>query len=265
MSACKPAMSEFERLTQIIAKLRQQGGCPWDQQQNHRSLRPYLLEEAYEVIEALDRGDAEALRSELGDLLLQIVFHAQIAAENDQFDIEDVARSINEKLVHRHPHVFGDAEVTGASEVVANWEKLKSEEQANSQRGSALDGIPAGLPALHRATKVQKKAARVGFDWDDASGPMAKIAEELAELREAFESEDAEATERELGDLLFAICNLTRFLRIDSESALREAVSRFETRFAAMEQAACEQGKCIAEMSLDELEELWQQAKAEEQ
>ena len=258
-------MSEFERLTQIMAKLRQQGGCPWDQQQSHRSLRPYLLEEAYEVIEALDCGDAEALRSELGDLLLQIVFHAQIAAENGQFNIEDVARSINEKLVHRHPHVFGDVQVADASEVVVNWEKLKSEERDNSQPASALDGIPPGLPALQRATKAQQKASRVGFDWDDASGPMAKIGEELAELQEAFESEDSQATERELGDLLFAICNLARFLRMDSESALREAVSRFETRFAAMEQAACEQGKCITEMNLDELEELWQQAKAEEQ
>jgi len=264
VSVYKAAMSEFERLTQIMARLRQQGGCPWDQQQDHRSLRPYLLEEAYEVIEALDSGDVKALRSELGDLLLQIVFHAQIAAEHGQFDIEDVARSINEKLVHRHPHVFGDVQVAGASEVVVNWEKLKSEEQENSQRVSALDGIPAGLPALHRATKVQKKAASVGFDWDDASGPMAKIGEELAELQEELESENSEATERELGDLLFAICNLARFLRIDSESALREAVSRFETRFEAMEQAACEQGKCLAEMNLDELEELWQQAKAEE-
>ncbi len=258
-------MSEFERLIQIMARLRQPGGCPWDQQQNHRSLRPYLLEETYEVIEALDSGDLKALRSELGDLLLQIVFHAQIASESGEFDIEDVARSINEKLVHRHPHVFGEVQVADASEVLVNWEKLKLEEQENSQRSSALDGIPAGLPALHHATKVQKKAARVGFDWDDAGGPMAKIGEELAELQQALASEDGEAAERELGDLLFAICNLARFLRIDSESALREAVTRFRSRFGAMEQAAREQGKCMAEMSLDELERLWQQAKAEEQ
>lgn len=249
---------------QIMAKLRAQGGCPWDQQQTHRSLRPYLLEEAHEVIEALDSGDTDALRSELGDLLLQIVFHAQIAAENGQFDVEGVAGSINQKLIHRHPHVFGDVTVNSASEVLVNWEKLKRTEGENCQRTSALEGVPRGLPALLYATKLQKRAARVGFDWDDAAGPMAKVHEELDELQAAGDSGHDEAIEAELGDVLFAICNLARFLGIDSESALREASARFARRFAEMEQAARKLGREMAEMSLDELEKLWQQAKAGE-
>jgi tetrapyrrole methylase family protein / MazG family protein len=254
-------MTQFQRLIQIMAQLRAPDGCPWDHQQTHRSLRQHLLEETHEVIEALDSGEPEALKAELGDLLLQIVFHAQIAAENDEFDIEDVARSINEKLIHRHPHVFGDVRVDGASEVVVNWEKLKLEEREAADRTSALDGIPAGLPALQYATKVQKKAARVGFDWDDAGGPLAKVHEEIGELEEASEAGDAEAAESELGDLLFAICNLARFLHIDSESALRETVGRFRTRFEHMEQTAGRAGRSMAEMSLDELEDLWQAAK----
>ena len=245
-----------------MANLRQQGGCPWDQQQDHRSRRPYLLEDAYEVLEALDSGDAEALKSELGDLLLQIVFHAQIAAENDEFDIEDVARSINEKLIHRHPHVFGEVHVDGASEVVVNWEKLKLEERGAAHRTSVLDGIPLGLPALQYATKAQQKAARVGFDWDDAAGPLAKVHEEIGELESASACGDAEAAERELGDLLFAICNLARFLGVDSESALRETVGRFRTRFEHMEATTAREGRSMAEMTLEELEELWQAAKA---
>jgi len=257
-------MNEVDRLKDIMAKLRGPGGCPWDAQQTHRSLRPYLLEETYEVIEALDANDIEALRSELGDLLLQIVFHAQIGEESGIFDLEDVARSINEKLIHRHPHVFGDVEVDGASEVLVNWEKLKLQEAENSERRSALDGIPNQLPGLTRATKVQKKAARVGFDWDDREGPRAKLDEELAELDEAVESGDEDAVELELGDVLFSICNLARFLNVDSESALRRAIERFTERFENMENVAEEQGINMADLDIDALERLWQQAKAAE-
>ena len=255
-------MTELERLIKLLAKLRAPDGCPWDHEQTHRSLRQHLLEEAHEVIEALDSGDAEALKSELGDLLLQIVFHAQIAAEDNEFDIEDVARGINEKLIHRHPHVFGEAHVNEASEVVVNWEKLKLQEREAAHRSSALDGIPAGLPALQYATTVQKRAARVGFDWDDAAGPLAKVHEEIGELESASECGDAEATERELGDLLFAICNLARFLGVDSESALRETVGRFKMRFEHMEATVAREGRSMGEMVLEELEELWQAAKA---
>lgn len=257
-------MSQLERLKEIMARLRAEGGCPWDQEQTHASLRPYLIEEAYEVIEALDSADTDALCGELGDLLLQIVFHARIAEEAGHFDIEDVARSICDKLVHRHPHVFGDTEVNGAAEVLVNWEKLKLKEKGNAERTSALDGIPPALPALQRAMVAQKKASKMGFDWDDAAGPMAKVHEELSELQEAAESGDAEATGNELGDLLFAVCNLARFLHVDGESALREAVKRFERRFRLMEQTAAEQGRSMHQMDIAELEELWQQAKVGE-
>ncbi|HCU36815.1 MAG TPA: nucleoside triphosphate pyrophosphohydrolase [Armatimonadetes bacterium] len=257
-------MNEVDRLVDIMARLRAPGGCPWDAQQTHRALRPYLLEETYEVIEALDRGDFDALRGELGDLLLQIVFHAQIGSEAGAFDLQAIARSINEKLIHRHPHVFGDVEVDGPSQVLVNWEKLKLEESENADRTSALDGIPAELPALARATKIQKKAARVGFDWDDASGPRAKLDEELAELDEAIAAGDERAIEHELGDVLFSICNLARFLSADSESALRSAIGRFSERFARMETLAGEQGVSMADLDIDGLERLWQQAKAVE-
>lgn len=267
MAACQclwVVMSQFERLIRIMARLRGEDGCPWDQQQTHASLRPYLIEETYEVIEALDGDDSRALCIELGDLLLQIVFHARIAEEDGRFDVEDVARAICDKLEHRHPHVFADTEVSSAAEVLVNWEQLKLQEDDNADRTSVLDGIPAGLPALQRATVAQKKASKVGFDWDDSNGPMAKIHEELAELQEAAESGDAEATRAELGDLLFAVCNLARFLTADSETALREAVRRFETRFRAMEQYAAEQGRSMHEMGIGELEQLWQRAKDQE-
>lgn len=247
-----------------MARLRAPGGCPWDAQQTHAALRPYLLEETYEVIEALDKGDLAALRGELGDLLLQIVFHAQIASEEGAFDLEDIARAINEKLIHRHPHVFGDVKVDGASQVLVNWEKLKLQETENAGRTSALDGVPPQLPALARATKVQKKAARVGFDWDDAAGPRAKLDEELAELDAAVAAGDEEAVEHELGDVLFSVCNLARFLSADSESALRKAVTRFSERFARMEAFTREQGISMADLDIDGLERLWQQAKAAE-
>ncbi len=257
-------MNEVRRLVEIMARLRAPGGCPWDAEQTHRSLRPYLLEETYEVIEALDRDDLEALRGELGDLLLQIVFHAQIGSEEGSFSLEDIARGINEKLIHRHPHVFGDVEVDGAAQVLVNWEQLKLQESENAARTSALDGVPPSLPALARAMKVQKKAARVGFDWDDVDGPRAKLDEELAELDAAVADGDEDAIEREFGDVLFSMCNLARFISIDGESALRKAIARFSERFERMETAVREAGISMAELDIDGLERLWQQAKAVE-
>ncbi|MFO7947405.1 MAG: nucleoside triphosphate pyrophosphohydrolase [Armatimonadota bacterium] len=256
-------MSEFDRLVKIMARLRGPDGCPWDAEQDHRSLRPYLLEEAYEVAEALDSGEAEKTCEELGDLLLQIVFHAQIAAEEGEYDIEDVARGINEKLIYRHPHVFSDVHVNGSGDVLRNWEQLKKKEKEDTRK-SVLDGLPAAMPALQAATKIQKKASRVGFDWEDREGPDAKIDEELDELHEAIDNDDRAAMERELGDLLFAICNLARFLNIDAESALRESTERFRRRFQHIEQAVEGQDQSMLDMDIDQLEELWQQAKAAE-
>lgn len=254
-------MEQFKRLVEIMAKLRGPGGCPWDAQQTHESLRPYLLEETYEVLDAIDSADKERLASELGDLLLQIVFHAQLASERGDFDIEEVCRRICDKLEYRHPHVFGEATVRGPEEVLVNWEQLKHREEEHSERVSVLDGVPKTLPALQQAEELQKRAARVGFDWPDSQGPWDKIAEEMKEIQDAVDSRQAE---HELGDLLFAVCNYARFLKVDAESALRAANQRFARRFRRMEAIAAARGRRLAEMSLEEMEELWTQAKNEE-
>jgi tetrapyrrole methylase family protein/MazG family protein len=254
-------MTELEELAALMARLRGPDGCPWDRQQTHESLRHDLLEECYEVLEAIDAGDAAQLADELGDLLLQVVFHAQIAGERGTFDLNTVARRINEKLRRRHPHVFGEVSVRDADEVVANWERLKREEPLAEGRRSALDGVPQALPALLRARAVQKKAARVGFDWadDDLAGPMGKIGEELAELKDEVAS--AGDVEGEVGDLLFAVVNVARKLGVDAEDALRLACRRFAERFQAMEEAAQQEGRALTDMTLAEMDELWEQAK----
>lgn len=254
-------MDSFRELVAIMARLRAPGGCPWDREQSHESLRPYLLEEAYEVLEAIDQGSHDKLAEELGDLLLQIVFHAQIAAEEGRFTIGDVAAGISAKLRHRHPHVFADAEVRDSEEVIDNWEHLKRAERRNSDRQSILDGIPAALPALRRATDVQKRVARVGFDWDDASGPAAKVREELAEIEEAGAEGDEQRVAEEVGDLLFAAVNLARRLGVDSEDALRVAVARFSERFRAMETMASDRGIQLEGLTLEQLDELWDAVK----
>ena len=254
-------MSEFDRLVGIMAKLRGPGGCPWDAQQTHRSLRPYILEEAYEVLEAVDENDMMRLRGELGDLLLQIVFHAQLAGEARLFDIEEVCRKINEKLVYRHPHVFGEVSVKDAAEVLVNWEELKHREAEHRERSSALDGVARGLPALQQATDLQKKAAKVGFDWPEIVGPLQKVHEELDELLSAATRAEVAA---EFGDLLFAIVNCARFMKVDPESALREANERFSRRFRRVEAMAEAQGRPLRDMVLEEMDELWEQVKAEE-
>jgi tetrapyrrole methylase family protein/MazG family protein len=252
-------MDSFDELIRVMAQLRAPEGCPWDREQSHRSLRPYLLEETYEALEAIDAEDWARLSDELGDVLLQVVFHAQLASERGDFDIEDVVAGIVAKLRRRHPHVFGTASVSGADEVVDRWEQIKRGEAGCEDRESALDGIPESLPALQRAHKLQRRAARAGFDWDDIAGPRAKIDEELAEVAAA----DAASVEHEIGDLLFAVVNYARFLGVEPESALRRANERFIQRFRSVERAAGSAERLQA-MSLDEMDELWEQAKTEE-
>ncbi len=242
-------LSPIDRLRAIMVRLRDpQTGCPWDVAQSYATIAPYTIEEAYEVADAIARNDIAGLKDELGDLLLQVVFHARIAEEAGAFDFDAVATAISEKMERRHPHVFGDAEK-------GDWEGIKAAERAKQDDGSALAGVALGLPALLRAEKLQKRAARPGFDWPDAAGARAKILEELAEVDAA---PDDDAREDELGDLLFAVVNWSRKLGVDPEAALRRANAKFERRFRAMENAA---GESFAALSLDEKEALWQQVK----
>ena len=256
-------MEEFDRLVEIMRRLRGPGGCPWDRQQTHESLQRYFIEEVYEALEAIDDRDWERLRCELGDVMLQVVFHAQLAEEAGRFNIRDVLQCINEKLIRRHPHVFGNVKVDNADQVLVNWEHIKVT-QEGERRESVLDGIPRGLPALQEAEKVQKRAARVGFDWPDVSGVWDKVQEEIDELKREADGGDAERIEAELGDLLFAIVNLARFLGVDPERALRRATRRFGERFREVERAARESGRKLEEMTLEEMDELWEAAKGGE-
>ena len=259
--------SSFAELVAIMARLRAPDGCPWDREQTHASLQPYLLEEAYEALEAIDDEDDGELCKELGDVLLQIVFHAQIAAEENRFTIEDVGRAIVDKLIRRHPHVFGDAEVDGSGQVVRNWEQIKREERQEQGREapSLLEGIPKHLPALLRAQLVQARVAQQGFDWDKLAGPLAKVEEEFAEVRQAWEEGGASEVEDEFGDLLFSLVNTSRFLEVDPERALRRAVDKFERRFRGIEDAVCKRGREIGAMSLGELDAIWDEVKAREE
>ena len=257
-------MDEFDRLVQIVARLRSDEGCPWDRQQTHRTLKQYFVEEVYEAIEAIDDGESAQLCGELGDVLLQVALHAQIASETGEFDIHDVLDRINEKLVYRHPHVFGDVSVSSADEVLRRWEQLKQAERDEHPGQSVLDGVPRTLPALQRAKRLQEKAARMGFDWDDVSGPWAKVLEEIEELRETMDGEDRERMVEELGEVLVAVVNVGRQLGISGEEALRMANNRFEARFRAVEQLAAEKGMELAEMSLAQMDELWEQVKNSE-
>jgi tetrapyrrole methylase family protein/MazG family protein len=252
--------TSFESFQEIIAHLRAPDGCPWDRDQTHQTLRPHLLEETYEVLSALDVGDSGALCEELGDLLLQIVLHAQVASDEGTFCMPDVVYGIYSKIVNRHPHVFGDIHLADAESVLRNWEHLKAVERENSGRGesSLLDGIAPALPALSQAQTYQKRAARVGFDWVDLGGVLDKIVEEIEEISQAS-NDQAQAAE--LGDLFFALVNLARWLDIDAESALREANIRFRQRFSYIENAAREQKRTLADLSLDEMEALWQLSK----
>jgi len=254
-----PRLSSLEGFQETIARLRAPDGCPWDQEQTHPSLRSNLLEETYEVLAALDREDELALREELGDLLLQIVLHAQIAVEAGEFSLADVIAAIDAKIKRRHPHVWGELAVSGAEQVTRNWERLKAQErEEHHQAESLLDGVPKTLPALAQADAYGRRAARVGFDWPAAGGVVEKIHEEIAELQAAA---DAETQAAELGDLLFAVVNWARWLDVDPEAALRQANARFARRFAHIETEAHRRGVDLAQMNLDALEALWQEAK----
>jgi MazG family protein len=253
----------IERLLGIMARLRAPDGCPWDREQTMSSLRPYLLEETYEVLEAIDAGDARDHCEELGDLLLQIVFQAQLAGEAGQFAFADVAEAISNKLVSRHPHVFGDAKVKDAEAVLKQWAALKKEEKAAKGKGqSVLEGVPREMPALARADRLTEKASRIGFDWPDARGPREKIDEELRELDEAVASGDRAAIEHELGDVLFAVANLGRKLAVAPEEALRATVARFIERFEHVERGLERAGVPHGAATLEQMDELWNEAKA---
>jgi tetrapyrrole methylase family protein / MazG family protein len=256
----KPDRSSFENLVAIMRRLRAPGGCPWDAEQTHESLTRYLLEEAYEVIEAIDVKSPEHLKEELGDLLLQPVFHAAIAEESGAFTIEDVLQTLCEKLIRRHPHVFGDMKISDSSAQIENWERIKKSEKGD-ERTSALSGVPSHLPALLRAQKITEKAARVGFDWEHVDHVVAKVMEELHEFEEALASSNNERMEAELGDLLFAIVNLGRFLSINPEEALRKTITRFQKRFGYIENRLTAQGRQMNTTTLEEMDCLWEEAK----
>jgi ATP diphosphatase len=250
--------ADITPLTNIMARLRDRDtGCPWDIAQNFATIAPYTIEEAYEVADAIERNDLDALKDELGDLLLQVVFHSQMASEQSAFTLQDVVNAICDKMVRRHPHVFGD--ISAAShEVPDNWETIKAAERSDNDDNSALAGVALALPALLRAQKIQKRAARTGFDWPDQSGARDKIIEELDEVSEAT---TAEHVTEEIGDLLFAVVNLARFHQVDAEHALKQANTKFERRFRDMELSA---GDVFVDLSLEQKEELWRQAKAKE-
>jgi tetrapyrrole methylase family protein/MazG family protein len=249
-------LSQFAALVDIIAKLRAPDGCPWDRKQTHASLRENLLAECYEVLEALDEGDSEKLRDELGDLLMQIVLHAQIATEAGEFELGDVVSSINAKLIHRHPHIFGSKKVKDAEEVALNWEVLKREEREAG--ASLLESVPQQMPALGYSQEIQRRVAHVGFDWKDVDGIIDKLAEEVGEFKQA---ETKEQRAKEFGDLLFTLANIARRLGIDLEAALRQANRRFYKRFAYMEEVCRKRGVNFGDLSFDQQNALWEEAK----
>lgn len=248
-------LQRLAALIDVVHRLRAPGGCPWDREQTHASLRSTMLEEAYEVLEAIDLGSMPTLREELGDVLLQVLMQAEIGQESGEFSLGDVADGVREKLIRRHPHVFADVKVSGADEVVRNWEALKA---AEYRRESALDGVQRSLPALQRAWSLQRRAANVGFDWPDVEGALDKVVEELDELRLAATPEEREA---EFGDLLFSMVNVARKMGMNPEDALRQATGRFEARFRLMETALRADGRTLAETPIDELDRYWEAAK----
>ena len=252
------------RLVEVMRRLRGPGGCPWDREQTVQTLKPCLLEETYELLEAMDGNDLALHVEELGDVLLQVVFQCAIREEEGLFSFNDVAAALADKLVRRHPHVFGDASVNSSGEVLRNWEAIKQTEKGKKPDRSAIDGVPATLPALLKAQRVQAKAARVGFDWQDASGATEKIAEELSELREAVAEGDKAKMTDEMGDLFFSVVNYCRFIDVDAESALEGTNKKFSRRFREVERRVREQGKTLKACTLAELDAIWDAVKAEE-
>jgi tetrapyrrole methylase family protein/MazG family protein len=283
-SAGKPAKAMsitpgewFERLVAVQARLRARDGCPWDREQTHESLRTYLIEEAYEVLEALDSGNDAKFAEEMGDLLLQIVFHSQIAKEEGRFAVSDVIQEIHDKMIRRHPHVFGETHAKDSAEVLRNWEQIKAEERRalaeksktgaigeGAKESSLLDGVSRGLPATLEGFQLTRKAARIGFDWEDVGGVFEKMREETEELRSAVKANEQGKVEEELGDLLFAAVNLARFLKVDPEIALKKANGKFSKRFRAMEKLAREEGNEFKNLPRETMESLWEAAKQAE-
>ena len=282
-SSRKPVMQDrlppgawFEKLVALQARLRAPKGCPWDREQTHATLRTYLIEEAYEVLDALESGDDEKFAEEMGDLLLQVVFHSQIATEEGRFTVSDVIREVHEKMVRRHPHVFGNKRAKDAAEVLKTWHQIKAQERRSKTAGgaagveeeaceSALDGVPRTLPATLEGLQLTKKAARTGFDWDNAAGILDKMREESAELQQVLEEKSPLKTEEEVGDLLFAAVNLARFLQVDPEIALKKANAKFVRRFQEMERLAAATGRKFENVPRAEMESLWDSAKRGEQ
>lgn len=261
--------TEFERLVDLMAKLRSpETGCPWDLEQDFKTIAPYTIEEAYEVLDAIESGDFNELRDELGDLLLQVVFHSQMAQEAGHFDIHAVARSINDKMIRRHPHVFGNAATRSSEAQKGAWEAEKAKERAEKQSGnavqSALSGVASALPALMRAEKLQKRAARTGFDWTNPEDIFAKLAEETEEVKEAMQGDDQAHLEEEIGDMLFVMANIARRLNVDPEVALRRANAKFTKRFHAMEALAEAENMAFTALDLEAQEQLWQRVKQHE-
>ena len=262
-------MSGIERLHDIMTRLRDpEKGCPWDREQTLESLKPCLLEETHELLAAMDRPEDKAnYVEELGDVLLQVMFQCVMAEQEGRFSFDDVANAISDKLVHRHPHVFGDVDAKDSATVLRNWEQIKQMEHKKESRHSALDGVPAALPALLKAQRTQEKAARVGFDWKDADGPMEKVEEEISELkaeiaaRKSDKPADSDKVKGELGDLVFAVANLARHLKVDAESAAELSTSKFSRRFRAVEAGAKAQGRSLKDMTIAEMDELWNEAK----
>jgi tetrapyrrole methylase family protein/MazG family protein len=252
------------RLIEVMRRLRAPGGCPWDREQTLQSLKPCLLEETYELLEAMDGDDLALHVEELGDVLLQVVFQCAIREEEGRFTFDGVASALADKLVRRHPHVFGEATASTSGEVLRNWEAIKQTEKGKKPDRSAVDGVPAALPALLKAQRLQAKASRVGFDWGDASGAADKLAEELAEVREAVAAGDAQKTAEEMGDLLFSVVNTCRFLHVDAEHALEGSNKKFSRRFREVERRVRAQGRALKSCTLAELDEVWETVKSEE-
>ena len=257
--------AQFERLLDILRTLREPGGCPWDREQTRVSLKPFLVEETYEVLEAIESGEVGALQEELGDLLLQVVFHAQIAAERSEFDMAALLARLIDKMISRHPHVFGDARVATSDEALAQWEAIKQREAHDAgRRRSVIDGVPRALPALLRAQRITSKAARVNFDWPDARAAWSKVEEECREAAAALDGGDRAQLQDELGDVLFSLVNVARLASIDAEEALQGAIEKFRRRFSGMEDELTARGTSVGRASPAELERSWESVKAQE-
>jgi len=255
------ATESFRKLIEIVDTLMGENGCPWDNVQTRESLKPYLVEETYEVLEALDTNDPDQIKDELGDLLYQILFHSKISSKNNEFDIKDVLNNLKEKMVRRHPHVFKEGQVNTPDQVIERWEEIKKEEKTHSNHPSILDSVPKQLPSLLRAQKLQKKAAKEGFDWDEISDVFDKLDEEISEFKSAVLEGKGTDIQSELGDILFVLVNIAKFKKIDAEEALRSTNNKFIKRFQHIEKEVAKQGKTLKETSLEDMERHWQNAK----